>query len=57
MDTIIVYRNPNSGRVGIITDDDGEPYVFPHMDDAIAATDRIPVLQAFHYQIVELDEL
>lgn len=54
---IIIYRNPNSDHVGAIVDSD-EPdriYRFANTDEAIAFADVSPLLQAFPYQIIELD--
>ena len=55
---IIVFRNPRTGGVGIIHEDDGdEVYVFANRDDAIECALKHPLLQAWPFQIVELDEL
>jgi hypothetical protein len=59
MDHVILFRNTANGRVGYVTDDDGELAVFPDRDAAIEATKIVPILRSrgHPYQIIELDEL
>lgn len=56
---IIVFRNPGNDRVGFIAkdDDSGDPEVFPHHDAAVEFALKHSLLQAWPFQIVELDEL
>lgn len=56
---VILFRNTQNGRVGFIAanDDPGEIAVFKNRDEAIACTEWQPLLRAFPYQIVEVDEL
>ena len=59
MECVILYRNPNGGRVGIITDNDADDtaYVFPDRKAAMALARRHILTCAWPYQIVDLDEL
>ena len=59
MECIIVFRNPGNGAIGIISkdDDSGNPFVFYHRDAAIEFALKLALLQAWPYQLVELDEL
>lgn len=57
MDHVILFRNTLNNRVGFVTDDNGEMLVFPNQDAAVAATDIVPILRAYPYQIIELDEI
>lgn len=57
MDCVILFRNPSNGRVGFISDEDGEPTVFFNFERAVDCADSHPLLQAWPYQIVECDEL
>ena len=55
---VILWRNPQTGRVGFISDDSGsEIAVFPTRDHAIELAREHTILRAFLYQIVELEEL
>lgn len=54
---IILYRNTASGLVGFVNDSEDDVMVFADRDAAIAAADTVPILRAYPYQIVELDEL
>jgi hypothetical protein len=56
---VILFRNTQNNRVGFVIDGDDpcEIAVFPHRDAAIDVAAHIPILRAFPYQIVELDEL
>ena len=45
-------------RVGFVTEDDCENIaVFPDRDEAIKAAFNVPILQAYPWELVELDEL
>lgn len=58
METVILFRNTQTGRVGFIADGD-EIAVFKNEDEAIqfAESGKSPLLKAFPYQVVPLDEL
>ncbi len=58
-DCIIVFRNPRNGAIGIIREDDDsdDPFVLPDRDAAIAFAQSHPLLRAWPFQILELDEL
>lgn len=53
MDHIVVMRT-NSGKVIVVTDDEGDVLVMDR-DQAISTADEVP--DAFLAQVVELDEL
>lgn len=57
MDCVILFRNTHNGEVNFVSDTDGELVVFANRDEAIETADKVPILEAFPYQIVELDEL
>ncbi len=58
MECIIIFRNPSNGAVGFIHGEEpDQPLVFKHMDEAVAFADGRRLLQAWPYQIIELDEL
>lgn len=55
---VILYRNTGNQRVGYIRDGDGdEIMVYRNYEAALRDVANIPVLRAFPYQILELDEL
>lgn len=59
MECVILFRNAQNGVVGFVGQE-GDPdkmEVFDDMEDAIRASERVPILRVFPYQIVELDEL
>jgi hypothetical protein len=58
MECVILFRNTQNAAVGFIADGD-EIAVFPNEDAAIdfARDGNSPVLRAFPYQVVLLDEL
>src|SRR6266853_5203004 len=55
-DCVILFRNTRTGEVGFVSDDDGELLVFSNHDDAVSGAETVPILRAFPYQIIELDE-
>lgn len=55
MPCLIMWRNTQNGTLGFIEGDDGSPFVFGSRADAEIHADEAPVLQAFPYQIVELE--
>lgn len=59
MECVILYRNTQNNRVGFIEDADGQITVFENEDVAVdyAIMGSSPVLKAFPYQVVVLDEL
>lgn len=59
MECVILFRNTQNGRVGFIDEADGQISVFENEDVALdfALSGRSPVLTAFPYQVVKLDEL
>lgn len=57
LECVILYRNTGNGRVGFVSEADGEMHVFATEDEAIEAASRVPVCKVFLYQIVTLDEL
>lgn len=58
MECIILYRNTGNGAVGYVSDGDGDKImVYRDQEAAIRDVPNIPILQAFPYQIVMLDEL
>jgi len=55
---VILFRNTINNRVGFVTEDDAESIaVFVDRDKAIEAAFQVPILQAYPWQLVELDEL
>lgn len=59
MECVILFRNTGNGAVGFISDGD-EIAVFKDRVEAsefAQSTDCPPVLDAYPYQIVELDDL
>lgn len=55
---VILFRNTGNQKVGYISDGDGdEIMVYRDREAAIRDVPNIPILQAFPYQIVEVDEL
>jgi len=55
---VILFRNTMNKRVGFVTEDDLENIkVFPNMHDALEAVGDVPILRAYPYQIIELDEI
>lgn len=61
MECVILFRNTQNGRVGFISDEDKPDHmaIFKSEDDAIgfARHGGSPVLRAFPWQVVLLDEL
>lgn len=59
MECVILFRNTRNKRVGFIEDADGQITVFENEDVAVdyAIMGHSPVLKAFPYQVVKLDEL
>lgn len=52
---VILFRFPNSGRIGILGDDD-KVSVFGTHDDATATVEQHPLfLAGYPFQIVELE--
>lgn len=54
MQTVILWKNTQNGRVGFIGDDD-EIAVFDSRDQAQELAWEHPLLQAFPYQIVDVE--
>lgn len=55
---VILFRNTSNKRVGFVTEDDCESIaVFADRDKAIQAAFNVPILQAYPWQLVELDEI
>lgn len=55
---VILFRNTSNQRVGFVTEDDCESIaVFPDREKAIQAAFNVPILQAYPWQLVELDEI
>lgn len=55
---VILWRNTQSNKVGYVSDGDGDQImVYADRDAAIRDVPNIPILRAFPYQIVEMDEL
>lgn len=55
---VILFRNTMNKRVGFVTEDDCENIaVFADRDQAIKAAFNVPILQAYPWQLVELDEI
>ncbi len=58
MDHVILFRNTLNNRVGFVTEDDCESIlVFPTFAEALNAVGTVPILRAYPYQIVALDDL
>ena len=55
---VILFRNSTNNKIGFVTEDDCESIaVFLDRDAAIKAAFNVLVLQAYAWQLVELDEL
>jgi hypothetical protein len=54
---VILWRNTQNDAVGFISNSEGDIEVFANRDEAIALALDHPLLRAFPYQIVELEEL
>lgn len=55
---VILFRNSTNKKIDFVTGDDCESIaVFPNRDAAIKAAFNVPVLQAYDWQLVELDEI
>lgn len=54
MQTVILWKNTQNGRVGFIGYDD-EIAVFDSVQDAENLAREHPLLQAFPYQVVEVE--
>lgn len=53
---IIIFRNTSNQRIDFVSfDERGELAVFKDRDEAEAASRKVPVCQAYPFQIVELD--
>lgn len=58
MECVILYRNPGSGGVGYVSDGESDKImVYTDHDAALRDVPNVPVLRAWPYQIVVLDEL
>lgn len=57
MECVILWRNTQNGAVGFISNEEGDLEVFANRDDAGSFALNSGLLQAFPYQIVELEEL
>lgn len=57
MECVILWRNTSNGRVGFLSDENGEISVFENWDEAVDVAADHPICVAFPFQIVELDEL
>lgn len=57
MECVILWRNTQNGAVGFISNEEGDLEVFANRDDAVSCALNSSLLQAFPYQIVELEEL
>lgn len=56
MDCIIILRNPKTGKITALMDEENIA-VFSHIDIAIDKAGKHPLCLAWDYQIVELEEL
>ncbi len=57
---VILFRNTGNGKVGFVSESEEHSdniATFQHREAALAAVPEVPILRAFPYQIVELDEL
>jgi len=55
---VILFRNSRNKQVGFVTKDDGESIaVFPSRAAAEEVIVDVPILEAYPWQILELDEL
>lgn len=53
---IIIFRNTSNQRIGYVTfDERGDLAVFKDRDEAEKASRKVPICQAYPFQIVELD--
>lgn len=58
IECVILFRNTQNGKVGFVCENDGENIaVYKNRDAAIDGVPDVPILRAFPYQIIELDEL
>jgi len=57
MQYVIVYLNTRNDSIGFVADDNGEIAVFDNLDLAVTAAKTAPILRAYPFQIIELDEL
>ena len=52
---VILFRNTSNNRIGFVSDGEGEEIAtFPDFDAALTATQNVPILRAYPWQIVEL---
>lgn len=58
MECVILYRNPRNKAVGYVSDGDGDK-IMVYATEELAERDvpNIPILRAFPYQIVPLDQI
>lgn len=56
MDHVILYRNSGNGKIGFVSESE-EIAVFDSWEAALSAVADVPVLRAFPYQIVEINEI
>lgn len=58
MEGVILFRNKSNGRVGYVSDGESDKImVYRNEESALRDVPNIPILRAFPYQIVELDQL
>ena len=59
MDHCILFRNTSNGRIGFVSEGDDSDViaVYPDLDAAVEASENVPILRAYPFQIVCLDEL
>ena len=58
MECVILFRNTGNGEVGFVSDGDSyKIMVYRDREAAIRDVPNVPILRAFPYQIVEMDEL
>lgn len=56
MKTIILYRNTENGKIGFVTDEDGESIkVWPSYQAALADVPNVPILRAYPHELIEFD--
>ena len=55
---VIIFRNPSNSRVGYVREGDSDEIaVYRDYEAALRDVPNIPILRAFPYQVVELDEI
>lgn len=57
MECVILFRNTQNGKVGFVSEENGEIAVFASEDEAADAAGGITICRAFPYQVTPLDEL